>query len=323
MTQNENSTGDGHVDVVIVGGSAAGLAAAIQLGRQRRSVIVVDAGDPRNAPAAHMHGYLGHDGLPPSTLAAIGRDEVRRYGGVVIQGRAVEVHRRRNGDFAVELADGTTLTSRRLLAATGIVDDLPDIEGVAEHWGRDVIHCPFCHGYEVRDRRIVQIVTQPMGLHPAVLFRQLTPHLTLVLHAGVGIDDPEVELLRAAGVEVSAARVERIVADTDGRVTAVELVDGTLLEADAVVVGGRFRVRIEPFVSLGLTAVEHPMGIGDVVEVDALGETSVAGLYAAGNVTDPSQQVIQAAANGSRVGAMIAFSLARDDLEALAARRAS
>jgi len=305
-----------HCDVAIVGGSAAGLAAALQLGRQRRSVIVVDSGEPRNAPAAHMHSYLGHEGVPPSEFAAIGRAEVRSYGVEVIAGRAVNVTGNKADGFRVELDDGHAVVARRVLAATGLTDELPDIAGVAEHWGGDVIHCPFCHGFEVRDRRIVQIVTHPMGLHPAALFRQLSDRLTMVLHAGVAADHPELDALRAAGVSVIAQRVSRIVTGDDGHVAAVELESGDRIDADAVVVGARFRARAAAFASLGLEPVEHPSGLGDFIETDQTGQTSIPGLYAAGNLTDPSQQVLQAAADGSRVGAMISFSLAHEDVEA-------
>jgi thioredoxin reductase/protein-L-isoaspartate O-methyltransferase len=314
MSEHGSRLVERHCDVAIVGGSAAGLGAALQLGRQRRSVIVIDAGDPRNAPAAHMHSYLGHEGLPPAELAALGREEVRSYGGEVLQGRAVDVTRIDDGHFRVELVGGSAVIARRVLAATGLIDDLPAIEGVAEHWGGDVIHCPFCHGYEVRDQRIVQIVTHPMGLHPAGLFRQLTNRLTIVLHEGVTMDDPVLDPLRAAGVAVVDGPVQRLVTGADGHVEAVELVSGERVAADAVVVGASFRVRAEPFTSLGLTPVPHMTGLGDVVETDTTGETSVPGLYAAGNLTDPSQQVLQAAANGSRVGGMISFSLAHEDI---------
>jgi len=300
----------------VIGGSAAGLAAALQLGRQRRSVIVVDAGEARNAPAAHMHGYLGHEGIPPSELTSIGRDEVRSYGGEVVAGRVVDVTRTDDGRFGVELVGGHTLFARRVLAATGLLDELPDIDGLGDHWGGGVIHCPFCHGFEVRDRRIVQIVTHPMGLHPAGLFRQLSDRFTVVLHDGVDADDPEVEVLRAAGVNVVDERVRRIVTGDDGHVAAVELAGGGRIDADAVAIGPRFRVRAEPFSSLGLEPAEHQSGLGDFVETDATGATAIPGVYAAGNVADPSQQVLQAAANGSRVGAMISFSLAHEDIEA-------
>ena len=318
MSEHRSPHVERHCDVAVVGGSAAGLAAALQLGRQRRSVVVVDAGEPRNAPAAHMHSYLGYEGSPPSVLSSVGREEVRSYGVEVVPGRAVDVARTADGLFRVELVGGHAVVARRVLAATGLVDELPEIEGLAEHWGGDVIHCPFCHGFEVRDRRIVQIVTHPAGLHPAVLFRQLSAAFTVVLHDGVSADHPEVAALRAAGVEVVDDRVRRVVTGADGHVAAIELVERGLVDADAVAVGARFRVRAEPFASLGLVPVPHASGLGDVVEVDPTGETSVAGLYAAGNVTDPGQQVLHAAAHGSRVGAMISVSLAHEDVAAAA-----
>ncbi len=306
-----------HCDVAVVGGSAAGLAAALQIVRQRRSVIVVDAGTPRNAPAAHMHGYLGHEGVAPGELMAIGREEVRSFGGEVLDGRVVDVVRDRER-FRLQLTGGPVVVARRVVVATGIVDELPGIEGVAERWGRDVIHCPFCHGYEVRDQRLVQIVTHPMGLHPAPLFRQLSERLTVVLHDGVDPESPDVVALRDAGVTVVVARVRRVVTGGDGQVEAVELDGGERLAADAVVVGTRFAPRIDAFASLGLVAQEHASGLGRVVVVDPTGATEIDGLYAAGNVTDPSQQVLPAAASGSRVGAMISSSLAQEDLAAAA-----
>lgn len=318
MSNHAPLTVERHCDVAVIGGSAAGLAAALQLGRQRRSVIVVDSGEPRNAPAAHMHSYLGHEGLAPSELTAVGREEVRSYGGEVLAGRAVDVTRTDDGRFRVELTGGHSLIARRVLAATGLVDELPDIDGLAGHWGRDVIHCPFCHGYEVRDRRIVQIVTHPRGLHTAPLFRQLSTRLTVVLHDPVDVDDSELDALRAGGVDVVHGQVSRIVTGADGQIAAVELADHVRIDADAVVVSPRFTVRVEPFVGLGLRPAAHPTGLGDHVETDETGATAVPGLYAAGNVTDPSQQVLQAAADGSRVGAMISFSLAHDDIRAAA-----
>jgi thioredoxin reductase/SAM-dependent methyltransferase len=318
MNNHVIPTVERHCDVCIVGGSAAGLAAALQLGRQRRSVIVVDNGEPRNRPSAHMHSFLTREGLPPSELIAVGREEVRSYGGEVLTGLVSLVSRTEGGDFRVELADGHSIIARRVLAATGLVDELPDIDGLAEHWGRDVIHCPFCHGYEFRDQRIVQIVTHPMGLHTTGLFRQLSAQLTAVLHDLADVDDGELDTLRASGVKIVPGHVSRIITGADGRVAAVELADNGFIHADAVVVGPRFRVRAEPFASLGLRPAAHPTGLGDFLETDATGATTVPGLYAAGNATDPSQQVLAAAADGSRVGAMISLSLAGDDVRAAA-----
>ena len=315
MADHATRTEERHCDVVVVGGSAAGLAAALQLGRQCRSVIVVDAGEPRNAPAEHMHGYLGHEGIPPSELTTVGREEVRSYGGEVLDGRVSGVTRTQDQRFRVEIAGGHSIVARRVLVATGLVDELPDIDGLAERWGREVIHCPFCHGFEVRDRRIVQLVTHPRGLHTAGLFRQLSARLTVVLHDAAGVESSELDLLRASGVEIIDGPVSRVLTNDDGRVAAVELAGGERIDADAVVVSPRFRVRADAFASVGLRTAAHPGGLGDFVETDSTGATAVPGLYAAGNVTDPSQQVLPAAANGSRVGAMICFSLADEDMQ--------
>jgi thioredoxin reductase/SAM-dependent methyltransferase len=315
--ENTHPVIERHCDVAVIGGSAAGLAAALQLARQRRSVIVVDDGRPRNAPAAHMHGYLGREGDAPADLVAAGREEVRGYGGEILPGRALAVRRDDDdGRFRVQLTGGHSLIARRILAATGIEDELPRIDGLAGLWGHQVIHCPFCHGFEVRDQRVVQIVTHPMGLHSAPLFRHLTDRLTVVLHDADGVDDAAVAALNAAGVPVVPDTVRRIVTTPDGHLAGVELAGGETLEADAVVAGPRFRARAEALAAVGVIATPHFSGLGDAVEVDQTGQTAVTGVFAAGNLTDPNLQVLPAAAHGSRVGAMIAFGLADEDLRA-------
>ena len=303
-----------HCDVAVIGGSAAGLGGALQISRQRRSVVVVADGTPRNAPAAHMHGYLGREGAAPSELRAVGREEVRTYGGEVLDGRVLRVHRREDGRFRLELSGGHALIARRVLAATGLTDELPAINGLAEHWGRGVIHCPFCHGFEVRDQRLVQIVTHPLGLHTTPLFRHLTDRLTVVLHSLTALDEASVDALAASGILIERSEVSQILTGPDGWVSGVELGDGRVLDADAVVVGPRFSARVDMLAGVGLTATAHPTGAGDILAVDPRGETAVPGIYAAGNVTDPSLQVLPSAAQGSQVGAMIALSLAEEDL---------
>jgi thioredoxin reductase len=280
-------------------------------------VIVIDAAEPRNAFAEHMHGYLGREGVRPAELAAVGREEVRSYGGEVLAGHVSHVTRAPDGRFRAELANGNAIIARRVLAATGLVDELPDIDGLRRHWGRDVIHCPFCHGFEVRDRRIVQIFTHPIGLHAAELFRHLSVQFTIVLHGAVEVDNAELDVLRAGGVDVVPGPVRRITTGANDRIEAVQLADHENIDADAVVITPRFRARAGPFAPLGLRPAPHPTGLGDFLETDETGETAVAGLYAAGNVADPSQQVLQAAA-GSRVGAMISADLASNDSQAAA-----
>ncbi|MEM8922684.1 MAG: bifunctional NAD(P)/FAD-dependent oxidoreductase/class I SAM-dependent methyltransferase [Actinomycetota bacterium] len=306
-------------DVAVVGGSAAGLAAALQLQRQQRSVIVVDDGTPRNAPAAHMHGYLGFDGHAPATLVAHGRDEIRRYGGEILQGRVTTVERTADGLFHLDLGH-VLLAARRVVAATGLIDRLPAIDGLAEQWGAAVIHCPFCHGYEVRDRRVVQIAAHPIALHAAPLWAHLAGRFDLVV--AFEPDEQAADRLTAlttAGATIHRGEAKRVTTDAAGTLVGVELADGIVLPADAVAVSGPAAPRIEPFTALGLTAEAHPSGAGDHVVTDETGRTSIDGLYAAGNVTDPSHQVLHAAAHGSRVGAMVALDLATDPAMAPAA----
>jgi thioredoxin reductase/SAM-dependent methyltransferase len=308
----------GVVDVIVVGGSAAGMAAALQLGRVRRSVVVVDAGQPRNAPASHLHGYLGRDGVSPRQLIADGRREVRGYGVEVVDGSVVAVTGDVERGFDVELADGSRRRGRRLLVATGLTDELPPIPGVAAHWGRGVVHCPYCHGWEVRDSRVVVIDTTGLGAHQALLFRQLSSEVTLVVHEGRGPDEHQRRQLAALGVAVVGRGVAAVDGDGHDRVTAVVLADGDRLAADAVVVGARFHPNLEALSRLGLAVEPHASGLGDVVATSPTGTTSVPGVYAAGNVADPRQQVLHAAAHGSQVAAVINLDLVDQDADGAA-----
>ena len=318
MSEQQHSPVTRRCDVAVVGGSAAGLAAALQIQRQYRSVIVIDSGEPRNAPAVHVHGYLGYDGVAPADLISAGRSELRRYGGEILKGRVDAVDRNADG-FWLD-AVGVTVRARRVVAATGVTDELPAVEGIARHWGKTVIHCPFCHGYEVRGQRLVQILTHRAGLHPARLFAHLSDRFSVVICPGVEVDADEVAAFEAGGADVLRGDVRRVIDGPDATLAAVELTDGRHLAADAVVVTTHLRPRIEPFRGLGLTSEPHPIGVADFVATGPTGETAVGGLYAAGNLTDPSQQVLSAAANGSYVGAMVAFDLATVD-QATARRR--
>jgi thioredoxin reductase len=161
-------------DVVVIGGGAAGLSAALVLARARRHVAVVDAGRPRNAPAAHMHGFLGSDGRPPAELLAAGRREVAGYGGHLVSGTVTGITPAAGGGprFDLALADGSSFRARRVLVTTGLCDDIPDIPGVRERWGRDLLHCPYCHGYEVRDQPLGVLGGNPEAVSHAHLIRQ-------------------------------------------------------------------------------------------------------------------------------------------------------
>jgi len=297
-------------EVIVIGGGAAGLSAAVALARSRRSVLVIDAGQPRNAPAEGVHNFLSRDGIAPRDLTAAGRAEVRHYGGAVRDGRATTAERI-DGGFAVNLSDGSRVTARRLVVTTGVVDELPDIDGLREFWGRWVLHCPYCHGWEVRDQPIAVIATSPASVHQALLFSQLTDEITLVEHSFV----PDAEarsLLAGAGVTVLEASVQRVEAEGSS-INGLRLENGSLLPVRAVVVSPRSVAHGSLLTSLGIETVPHPSGFGDYVEVDPLGQSAVPGVYLAGNVTDLSAQVMGAAAAGTRAGAAVNIDLVTTD----------
>lgn len=305
-------------DVVVVGGGAAGLSAALTLTRARRTVTVVDAGQPRNAPATGVHGLLALDGVSPAELLARGRKEVAGYGGEILAGQVVEVTRAAYG-FVVELRDGSLLRARRLLIATGLVDELPEIPGVREQWGHGVLHCPFCHGWEVRDRRIGILAAEPMPVHKAQLFRQWSSDV--VFFAGeIELSESDRTTLEVLDVPVIEGTVSRLETE-GGQVTGVRLEDGQVVAVDAVVVSTRMIARTGPFAGIGITATPHPSG--EFIEADDFGKTAVAGVWAAGNASDLSAQVSGAAAEGARAAQSIIADQMMADLEqALAARAA-
>lgn len=303
-----------HVDVAVIGGGAAGLSGAVVLGRSRRTVALIDAGTPRNAPADGVHGFLTRDGAAPRDLVAAGRAEVEHYGGLLIDGEAVSAARCDDG-FVVRLADARQVVARRLLVTTGLVDELPEVVGVRERWGRDVIHCPYCHGWEVRDRPVGVLGTGPAAFHQAMLFRQLTADVVLLTHTGPAPTAEQSEQLAARGVRVVDGRVERLVVEDD-RLTGVRLADGSVVERSALVVATRLAPRSAVLAGLGLRATPHPAGFGDRIAADATGLTDVAGAWVAGNVTDLLAQVVTAAAQGAAAGAAINGDLIAEDTRA-------
>jgi thioredoxin reductase len=319
-------------DVVVVGGGAAGLSGGLTLARARRSVVVVDAGEPRNARAGHVHGYLGREGTTPAALLASGRAEVAGYGGELVRGTVESVRpvpRPPTSDavprFAVRLLDGTVVTARRVLLATGMVDELPDVPGLADRWGRDVLHCPYCHGWEIRDRPIAVLATTASAVEETLLFRQWSADVTLVLHAAPRPDDDQLEQLDARGVRVVDGPVTALEADGDGPISGLRLGDGSLVRCDAVVVQPLVSAREDVLRSLGLRRDEAEDD-GHLVDrhlpADAAGATDVPGVWAAGNLSDPGAQVATAVAAGLHTAAAINTDLVAEDVRlAVAARR--
>jgi len=318
----------GRYDVVVVGGGPAGLSAALALGRARRSVLVIDAGAPRNAPAGHVHNYLGREGVAPGELLAAGRTEVALYGGTVATGTITSAERVGSADaddgFRVRLEGGQTVLARRLLVTTGLVDELPAVPGVAERWGRDVLHCPYCHGWEVRDQALGILGTGPMAVHQALLFRQWSPDVTLFLHTAPEPTEEQWEQLAARGIEVVDSEVAALEV-TDDRLSGVRLGSGQVFPRQAVVIAPTFMARSDLLTTLGVSAAEERVGdyvLGSAVPADAFGATGAPGVWVAGNVTDLRGQVIGSAAAGLNTGAAVnADLIAEDTRRAVAARR--
>jgi len=314
-------------DVVVVGGGSAGLSGALALGRARRRVLVVDAGDPRNAPAAGVHNYLTSEGMPPAALLAAGRAEVQAYGVEVRAGRVTTARVLDTGDgrraFAVGLADGGTFTARRLLVTTGLVDVLPAVPGVAERWGRDVVHCPYCHGFEVRDQALGVLGTSPMAVHSALLFRQWSDDVVLFAHTAPDLTDDQAEQLAARGIDVVSEPVAALEVAED-RVTGVRLASGAVVPRQVLAVSPRFAARSEVLAGLGIGTQEFRMGehvLGTYVPADPLGATSVPGVWVAGNVCDPMAHVLVAAGAGLKAAAAVNADLVTEDTALAVARR--
>ncbi|MFE2756026.1 NAD(P)/FAD-dependent oxidoreductase [Actinosynnema sp. NPDC059335] len=307
-------------DVVIVGGGAAGLAGALVLARARHRVLLVDGGQPRNAPAAHVHGFPTRDGVSPGAFLRAAREEVLGYGVELVDGTARSASAV-DGGVLVELADGRAARGRRLLVASGMTDELPDLPGLAERWGRDVLHCPYCHGWEVRDQPIAVLSTGPMAVHQALLFSQWTSDVRLLVHTGPEPTPAEVEELTARGVRVVPGEVARVEVEDD-RLTGVRMRSGEVVAVRALVSGPRFAARADLLAPLGIEPTPYPGGIGDYVEADDTGRTAVPAVWVAGNVTDPAALVLGAAAAGARAGiAIIEDLLAEDTRRAVEARR--
>jgi thioredoxin reductase len=309
---------EGTVDAVVIGGGAAGLNGALMLARSRRSVVVIDSGSPRNAPAEAMHGFIVLDGTPPFEILRRGREQVRQYGGRVVSGEVVSAQSAApsaDGDlrFTVTLADGRGITARRILVATGLTDVLPQVPGLAEHWGDSVVHCPYCHGWEVRDEPIGILATGPVSIGPAFLFRQLTEDLTYFTH-GTDLDEDSRARFDARGIRVIDTPVAEVVNDEDGALAGVRLADGQIVARRVLAVTPQMQARTKGLEGLGLPVQDLPTGRGFASGM--AGATEVPGVWVAGNATDPVAQVGASAAAGALAGDYINRMLATADTDA-------
>jgi thioredoxin reductase len=281
-------------DVVIVGGGAAGLSAALVLSRARRRVLVIDSGTPRNAPAAHMHGFLSRDGHSPAELLESGSAEVRRYGGQIVRDRVTGATRVGDDHLILTTRSGKAFAARRALVTTGLIDELPDIGGLRERWGRDVLHCPYCHGWEVRDQRLA-VISDGSAEHIryAQIVRQWAADLVLFAPAQL-LSEAQREELLARAIGVVEGSVSHVVTDAHDHLSGVALDDGRVIARDAVFVPPRFAPNsaLLSLLACDLDSDGWPLTTGP-------GRTTVREVFVAGNVTNPRAQVITAAGEGS------------------------
>ena len=324
QTQEPHEPAQAEYDVVIVGGAAAGLSAGLALSRARRKVAVVDSGEPRNAAAGHVHNYLGREGAAPGELYAVGRDEVRSYGGIFLEGQAQNVERAGDGTFRVFLQDGAVLACRRVLAASGALDELPEIPGLARYWGTDVLHCPYCHGWEAAGKTLGVLATDlDTAVHQALMWRQWCEDVVLFLNAAGEPDSEQSIQLAARGIRVVEGAVAAV--EGDAGLAGVRLGSGDFVSRQALVVLTRLRARADYLAGVGLAAEEQHFGdlaVGTAVPADSSGVTSVPGVFAAGNLTSPMTQVIGAASAGLAAATAInAELIAEDTAAAVAAQR--
>jgi thioredoxin reductase len=300
-------------DCIVVGGGAAGLSAALVLGRARRSTLLVDAGEPSNRHAHGIGGLLGHDGRPPAELYAAGRQELASYPSVELREGTVVHGERVDGLFALELAAGGREWARRVVLATGMEYRPPEVAGVTELWGKSVFHCPFCHGWEVRDRPLAVLDKGESGVHRALLLRNWSDDVVLLTSGPADLDGAGRDRLAAAGITVDERPVERLVA-RDGELAEVAFAGGDRLEREGLLVPAPMHQRSGLAEQLGAAPAEPSPVTADRIDVDARYGTSAEGVFAAGDLSAQMPQVAGAIAAGSMAAVMVVQSLVGDEL---------
>jgi thioredoxin reductase len=304
-------------ECIVVGGGAAGLSAALVLGRARRRVLVVDAGEQSNRPAHGIGGLLGHDGLATAELYARGRAELAAYPSVELRDTSVTAGSRGDGRWVLSTADGEEARGARLLLATGMDYAVPELPGIAELWGESVFHCPYCHGWEVRDRRLA-VLGATAATHRALLLRGWSEDVVLLTDGPSELTADERAALERAGVPID----ERPVAAVRGSRTLEDIVfaDDATLPRDGLLVAAPLRQRSALAAELGAELTER-----GTIDVDFVGQTTVPGLYAAGDISTAMQQVAGAIADGARAAAAINDSLIAEEhgVEPMIAARAA
>ena len=303
-------------DCVVVGGGAAGLSAALVLGRARRRTLLVDAGAQSNLAAAAVGGLLGHDGRPPAELYAAGRLELGRYPAVVLRaGEVVAGARRPGGGFELELDDGRRETARRVLLATGMEYRPPALPGIAERWGGTVFHCPFCHGWEVRERPLGVLDRGPEGARRALLLSAWSDDVTLLGDGPAELGEEDARRLAGAGVAVDERPVAGL-RGLDAELEAILFENGEELPCGGLQVPVTLHRHSDLATQLGAVAANPNPLTAEAVAVDPMGTTAVPGLSAAGDLGGGMPSVANAVASGAKAAAVMVHGLAEERAEA-------
>ena len=286
-------------DAIVIGGSYAGLSATLTLARARRRVLVIDAGQRRNRFSEHAQNFFGQDGRPPAAIIDDARTQIAAYPTVTFADIAAERVAQVAGGFAVALVDGTHHTAARLILATGMVDELPSIPGLPERWGRSVLHCPYCHGYEVAGGRLGVLAAGPLSVHHAQLIAEWGD-VTLLTNDTLALDTEQRATLTARGIAIEEGAINTLVGDAPA-LAGVKLCSGHVVSLDALFIVTRLRPANDFAASLGCALDDGPLG--PVVRVDAFGQTTVSGVLAAGDAaTGMGHSIAAAVANGQMAG---------------------
>jgi thioredoxin reductase len=299
-------------DCIIVGGGAAGLSAGLVLGRARRRILLVDAGQQSNLAAHGIGGLLGHDGRSPAELYETGRRELAGYPSVEVRGGEVLTGERSEGGFVLQLADGTLERTRRVLLATGMEYRPPELRGLDQLWGSSAFHCPFCHGWEMRDQPLAVLARGQRAVHSALLLRGWSDDIAVLTDGPDELEDDDRERLAEAGIAIDARRVAEL-ATENGELSAVVFADGTRLVRRGLLVATTLRQRSALALQLGAESAEPTPVAENPVAVDGFYRTTALGVFAAGDLSVQMPQVAAAIASGSHAAAAVVQSLMADE----------
>ncbi|WPR73795.1 NAD(P)/FAD-dependent oxidoreductase [Algoriphagus sp. NG3] len=284
-------------DIIIIGGSYSGLSAAMALGRSLRKVLVIDAGNPCNRQTPHSHNFLTQDGRTPAEISALARQQVEQYNTVsFLSGNAVSAKKSGDG-FEIQTEDGEVFQSKKLILATGVQDIMPDIPGFAECWGISVIHCPYCHGYEVRNQKTGILANGDFGFEFGKMITNWTKDLTLFTNGKSTLTAEQTTKLTAKGVTVIETEIDHI-SHLNGNLERLILKDGTNIPLQALYAKADFVQSSNIPSSLGVELTDHGH-----IKVDPMQNTSIPGIYACGDNTTQFRSVSYAVSTGTMAGA--------------------